>query len=152
MVGLLDVIVMESLASFLLNDVIKTITIICTTHNTINVSTIWKGLDWESFLLGLLNAKVSFKVVAYIYDRESFKSLLTIVNKLTFVTKIRFEFGQYLAQVEVLGSLTTLLNIHVLMFAFLFLCKIGTNVCLKILGNKKLSTLVECLDSSFPED
>jgi hypothetical protein len=51
--------------------------------------------------------------------------------------------------VEVLGSLTTLLNILVLMFVYLFPCKTGTNVCVEILGNKKLSTLMECLDFFF---
>jgi hypothetical protein len=45
---------------------------------------------------------------------------------------------------KVLGSLKTLPSIHVLMFAYLFPCKIGTNVCPEILGNKKLPTLVEC--------
>jgi hypothetical protein len=53
---------------------------------------------------------------------------------------------------EVLGVLTTLLNIPMLMFAYLFPCKIGTNVCVKILGNKKLSALVKCPYFSFPND
>jgi hypothetical protein len=46
----------------------------------------------------------------------------------------------------------TLLSVPMLMFAYLFLCKIATNVCAKILGNKKLLTLVEYPDSSFLED
>jgi hypothetical protein len=54
-------------------------------------------------------------------------------------------------QAEVLGSSTTLLNVHVFMFAYLFLCKIGTNVCVEIWGNKKLSALVKCLDYFFLE-
>jgi len=54
--------------------------------------------------------------------------------------------------VEVLGSLTTLLSVPMLMFTYLFPCKIATNMCAKILGNKKLSALVEYLDSSFSED
>jgi hypothetical protein len=109
-----------------------------------DVSTIWKGPNWESFLLRLLNVRAMFKVIDYICNYESFKSLLTTVCKSTFVTKIQFEFGKYMAkQIEVLGSLMTLLNIHVLIFAYLFPCKIGTNLCAKILGNKKLRTLVE---------
>jgi hypothetical protein len=55
-------------------------------------------------------------------------------------------------QVEVLGLSMTLLNVLVLMFAYLFPCKIGTNVCVEILGNKKLLALVKCPNSSFPED
>ncbi len=53
-----------------------------------DVPIVWKGLDWESFLIGLLNAKTKFMVVAYICNHESFKNLLTIVSKLIFVTKI----------------------------------------------------------------
>jgi hypothetical protein len=44
-------------------------------------------------------------------------------------------------QAKVLGSSTTLLNVHVFMFTYLFPCKIGTNVCTEILGNKKLSAI-----------
>jgi hypothetical protein len=54
--------------------------------------------------------------------------------------------------VEVLGSSKTLLNIHVLMFAYLLPCKIGTNVCAEILGNKKLLALMECPKFSFLEN
>jgi hypothetical protein len=96
MAGLLDVINKESSTLFLMDDVTRTIAIICTTHNMKDILTIWKGPDWESFFLGLLNVRAMFKVVACICDRESFKSLLTTVCKLTFVTKIRFEFGQYM--------------------------------------------------------
>lgn len=53
---------------------------------------------------------------------------------------------------KVLGSSMTLLSILVLMFAYLFPCKFATNVCAKILGNKKLLTLVECLDFIFLKD
>jgi hypothetical protein len=53
---------------------------------------------------------------------------------------------------KVLDSLTTLLNVPMLMFVYLFPYKIGTNVCAKILGNKKLLALVEWPNSSFPED
>jgi hypothetical protein len=73
--------------------------------------------------------------------------------KWTFVTQIRFEFSQYMVRpTNVSSSLTTLLDILILMFAYLFPCKIRTNVCVKILGNKKLQAIVECLNSFFLED
>jgi type IV secretory pathway component VirB8 len=50
---------------------------------------------------------------------------------------------------EVIGFLTTLPNVLVFMFAYLFPCKITTIVCVEILGNKKMLALVECLDSYF---
>ncbi len=46
----------------------------------------------------------------------------------------------------------TLMSVPMFMFAYLIPCKIGTNVCIKILGNKKLLTLVECLDFSSQQD
>jgi len=50
---------------------------------------------------------------------------------------------------EVIGFLTTLPNVPVFMFAYLFPCKITIIVCVEILGNKKMLALVECLDSYF---
>jgi len=139
--------------SFFVDDTTRTIVVVCTTHSIKDVSTIWKGPNWESFLLGLLNVRAMFKVIDCICNYESFKSLLTTVCKSTFVTKIQFEFGKYMAkQIEVPGSSMTLLNVHVFIFAYLFPCKIGTNLCAKILGNKKLLTLVECLIFFFLED
>jgi hypothetical protein len=88
MAGLLDVINKESCASFFMDDTLRTIAVVCTTHNTKDLSIVWKGPDWESFLLGLINVKAMFKVVACICDHESFKSLWTTMCKLTFVTKI----------------------------------------------------------------
>jgi hypothetical protein len=55
-------------------------------------------------------------------------------------------------QIEVSILLMTLPNIPMLMFVYLFPCKIGTNVCLGILGNNKLLTLVESSISLFTED
>jgi hypothetical protein len=52
---------------------------------------------------------------------------------------------------KVPSLLSTLLSIPMLMSAYLFPYKIGTNVCVKILGNKKLSALVDCPYSSFPK-
>ncbi len=71
MSGLLDVINKESLASFLQDDVTRTITIVCTTHSMKDVPIVWKGLDWESFLIGLFNAKASFMAVAYAIESHS---------------------------------------------------------------------------------
>jgi hypothetical protein len=49
-------------------------------------------------------------------------------------------------------QLTTLLNNHVLMYAYLFPCKIGTNVGMDILASKKLPALIERPIFVFPED
>jgi hypothetical protein len=49
-------------------------------------------------------------------------------------------------------QLTTLLNNLVLMYTYLFPCKIGTNVGIDILASKKLSALIECPISMFPKD
>ncbi len=70
-----------------------TIDVVCTTHNMKDVPTIWKGPNWESFLIGLFNVKANYRIVVFICNWELFKSLLTIVSKLIFVTKIRFVFG-----------------------------------------------------------
>jgi hypothetical protein len=43
MARLLDVIDKESCASFLIDNITKTITIICTTHSTKDISIVWKG-------------------------------------------------------------------------------------------------------------
>jgi hypothetical protein len=54
-----------------------------------------------------------------------------------------------LRYVEVPGSSMTLMNVLVFMFVYLWPHKIGTNLCVKILGNKKLPTLITCLDLFF---
>jgi hypothetical protein len=66
MAGMLDVIDKESCASFLMDDATRTIAIIYTTHSMKDVLIIWKGPNWESFLLRLLNAKAMFKVIVCI--------------------------------------------------------------------------------------
>jgi hypothetical protein len=53
---------------------------------------------------------------------------------------------------EVPFQFTTLLNNHVLMYAYFFPCKIGTNVGIDILASKKLLALIESLVFVFPED
>jgi hypothetical protein len=93
MVGLLDVINKEFCTSFFMDDATSVIVVICTTHNTKDVLIIWKGLNWESFLLGLMNAKAMFKIIVCICNHESFKSLLTTMCKLTFVTKFDLSLG-----------------------------------------------------------
>ncbi len=129
LISTMDVINKESCTPFFMDDTTRTIVVVCITHSTKDVSTIWKGPDWESFLLGLLNARAMFKVIDCIYNYESFKSLLTTVCKLTFVTKIQVEFGKYMAkQIEDPGLSMTLLNVPMLIYAYLFPCKIGTNL------------------------
>jgi hypothetical protein len=54
--------------------------------------------------------------------------------------------------IEVPNSSMTLLGILMLMFTYFFPCKNGTNVCAEIFENKKLPTLMECPNSSFPKD
>jgi hypothetical protein len=88
MAGLLDVINKESSALFSMDDATRTIAVVCTTHSTKDVLTVWIGPNWESFFLGFLNMKAMFKVVACICDRGSFKTLLTTMCKSTFVSKI----------------------------------------------------------------
>jgi hypothetical protein len=88
MSSLLDVINKESSALFLQDDATRTIAVICTTHNTKDIPIVLKGLDWESFLIGLFNAKATFMVVACICDQKMCKNLFIIVCKLIFVTKI----------------------------------------------------------------
>ncbi len=63
MAGMLDVIDKESCASFLMDDATRTIAIIYTIHSMKDVLIVWKGLDWESFLLRLLNVRAMFKVI-----------------------------------------------------------------------------------------
>jgi hypothetical protein len=63
------------------------------------------------------------------------------MNKSILVTKIWFEFGQYMARKgKVPFQSTSLLENSMLMYAYLFLCKIRTNVDIEILASKKLST------------
>jgi hypothetical protein len=57
-----------------------------------------------------------------------------------------------LRHVEVPGSSMTLVNVLVFMFVYLFPNKIGTNMCVEILGNKKLLTLIKCPDIFLLED
>jgi hypothetical protein len=57
-----------------------------------------------------------------------------------------------LKHIEVPGSSMTLVNVLVFMFVYLFPHEIGTNLCVEILGNKILPTLIKCPDLFFSED
>jgi hypothetical protein len=92
MVELLDVIDKMNSTSFLQDDSISIFTIVSTTHTIKEVPVVWKGLNWESFLNILFNAKVIPKVVIYLCDWESFRFLSTTTMKSTFITKMWFEF------------------------------------------------------------
>jgi hypothetical protein len=66
--------------------------------------------------------------------------------------KVRFEFGQYMVGViEGIGSSKVLMEELVFFYAYLFPCKIGTNIQ-NILQMKKLPTFIPHLTSSFLED
>jgi hypothetical protein len=54
--------------------------------------------------------------------------------------------------IEVASSSMTLMNVLVFMFVYLFPHIFGTNLCVKILGNKKLPTLIKWPNYFFPED
>ncbi len=100
----------------------------------------------------MLEAKAPFKVVICVYDLESFKHLFTIVMKYVFVTKVQFEFAQYMASVtEGTSSLKGPMEELVLFYAYLFPCKIGIYIQ-DILGMRKLPALILHLTSSFPKD
>jgi hypothetical protein len=90
-------------------------------HIIKEVLVVWKGPDWESFLNTLFNAKVTPKVVIYLCGWESFRFLFTITMKSTFITKMWFEFGQYMVGVrKVPISLPSLIKELVFYYVYLF--------------------------------
>jgi hypothetical protein len=113
-----------------------------------------ESFDWDSFVTRLLNAKTRFKVVVCICDYNSFKNLFSIVCKSMYVTKMWLEFGQYMAWQEEVPSLSTNLMSNVFFFSYVYLfpCKIGANVGINILGNKKLMALIRNLIFLFLKD
>jgi hypothetical protein len=121
-------------------------------HTLKKTPTMWKGPNWESLITSLLEAKATFKVVVYDYDLKSFRHLFTIVLKFVFITKVRFEFGQYMAGVAE-GTCCSKGPMEELVFfyAYMFPCKIETNIQ-DIFGMRKLPTLILHLTSSFPKD
>jgi hypothetical protein len=96
MVKLLDVIDKTDSTSFWQDNCTSTFHVVSTMHIIKKVPIVWKGPDWESFLNILLNAKVTPKVVVFLCDRKSFRFFLTTAMKSIFITKMRFEFGQYM--------------------------------------------------------
>jgi hypothetical protein len=124
MVELLDVIDKRGLISLLQDEAMNIFIVVSTTHTTKKMPIVWKGLDWESFLNMLLKLKVIFKIVVYLCDCESFEFFLSIVMKSTYVTKLRFEIGQYMAiGTKVLSFLT--MTKHVLFYVYQFIWRIG---------------------------
>jgi hypothetical protein len=150
MVGLKEVIDTPKLASFLQDYAPHAITVVYTTHTLKDILATWKGPNWECFITGLLEAKATFKVVVYVCDRESFKHMLTTILKFVFVMKVQFEFGQYMVRAAKNKSFSKGLMEELVFFsAYLFPCKIGTNIH-DIFRMRKLLALIIHLISSFP--
>jgi hypothetical protein len=85
------------------------------------VLVVWRGLDWESFLNTLFNAKVIPKMLIYLCDWESFRFLFTTAMKSTFITKMWFEFGQYMVGVgKVQISLPSFMKDLVFYYVYFF--------------------------------
>lgn len=153
MASLLDVIDKEKMASFLHDDATKKIIVVCTTHMIKDDPIVWIGLDWESFLQVMKHAKVSFKVVVCICDQDSFKNMFSMVMKSSHVMSFQFEFGQYMVKLaKVPGLSKRLMTNLVILYAYLFPCKIGTNIKEDVFGNNELPSLEEHNTSSFPKD
>jgi hypothetical protein len=101
----------------------------------------------------LLNANVTPKVVIYMCDQESFRFLFTITMKSTFITKMWFEFGHYMAGVgEVPVSFPSPMKDPILYYVYLFFGRVGKLVQVNILGSKKLPLIIENVVSTFAED
>lgn len=77
MVGLKEVINMPMLASFLQDQAPHSFAMVYTIHTLKKTLVVWKGLNWESFIIGLLEAKGTFKVVVCVRDQKFFKHLFT---------------------------------------------------------------------------
>jgi hypothetical protein len=69
--------------------------------------------------------------------------------KLIFVTKLKFEFGQYMAiGVESLGSNASVMKEPTFFYVYLFMGRIGKSTQPNSLGNKKLPSFIENIISS----
>jgi hypothetical protein len=97
------------------------------------------------------HAKASFKVIVCVCDQDSFKNLLSMVMKSSRVTSFQFEFGQYMVGTAKVPSLLKSLMKDLVLYAYLFPCKIKTNIREDVLGNNKLPSIIEHNTSSFPE-
>lgn len=105
------------------------------------------------FLNIVLNAKVIPKVVIYLCDEESFKFLFTIAMMSTFITKMKFEFGQYMVGTrKVLISFLSLMREPMLYYVYLFFKKVGKFMQVDIMGSKKFPLHIENVLSTFVED
>ncbi len=89
MVGFLNVINREHMASFLHDDATRTITVVCTTHRVKDNPRMWIGLEWESFLPAMKHAKATICIC----NLDSFRNFFSIVMKSNHVTSFQFEFG-----------------------------------------------------------
>jgi len=97
------------------------------------------------------HAKASFKVIVCVCDQDSFKNLLSMVMKSSRVTSFQFEFGQYMVRTAKVPSLSKSLMKDLVLYAYLFPCKIKTNIRENVLGNNKLPSIIKHNTSSFPE-
>jgi hypothetical protein len=99
------------------------------------------------------HAKASFQVIVYICDQDSFKNLFFMVMKSIHVMRFQFEFGQYMVGLtKVPGLSKNLMKDLILLYAYLFPCKIRTNIREDVLGNNELPSTVEHKTSSFRKD
>jgi hypothetical protein len=71
----------------------STIALICTTHITKDIPSIWKWFERDPFVIGLLNVRARFKLVVCIYDYDLLKNIFTIVCKSLYVTKMWLKFN-----------------------------------------------------------
>jgi hypothetical protein len=65
--------------------------------------------------------------MVYLCDRESFKFFLSTVMKSIYVTKLKFEIGQYMVVGAKVSSSLTMTK-HVLFYVYLFIWRIGKSV------------------------
>ncbi len=152
MVKLKEVIDMPKLVSFLHDKTPHAIVVVYTTHTLKKTPPMWRGPNWEPLVIGWLEAKATFKMVVYVCDHKSFKHMFTIVFKFIFVSKVWFEFGQYMVGVaKGTRSSKGPMEEWVFFYAYMFPCKIGTYIQ-NIFGTRKLLSLIIHLISSLPED
>jgi hypothetical protein len=91
-------------------------------------------------------------MVVCLCDHESLRFLLSIVMKSNFVTKLRFEFGQYISTgVESFGSNANIMKEPIFFYVYLFMGKISKFMQFEFLGNKKLPSIIENKISFFPK-
>jgi hypothetical protein len=73
--------------------------------------------------------------------------------KSTFITKMWFKFGQYMARIgEALVSLPSFMRELILYYVYFFIKRVEKLVSVDILGSKKLPSFIENVMSTFVED